>query len=319
MGSRAFNTAAVLVSMLVAFSALEIVLRVRGSYPPPDNPIRERQPELFQADAAIGYRLRPSMKTTLRYPRTSEGLPLVSNSDGFRSRRELDEQHDGRRRILVVGDSFVFGAGVREEERISEQLEALEPRWRVDGMGMPGWGLDLMIRAIEAYGKKADPDCVVLAVYTDDFRRLLPYYSGVGFAYDKFELVEGELVTVPFPFPKFWERLRLVQMFYQETWSRNQNRYDLNRALLDRYLKNSRVIGFKPVVAFLPGKGDNKEDQQRRGFLRQWADSRNVPYIDLTAAIHRGKDVFINNNPHWNSSGHRIAAEELRKFLLSIR
>ena len=77
----------------------------------------------------------------------------------------------------------------------------MNARWRVDNMGMTGWGLDLMIRAIEHHGRKADPDVVVLAVYTDDFRRLVPYYAGVGYAYPKFEFSESELTSVPFPIP----------------------------------------------------------------------------------------------------------------------
>lgn len=317
MSSRLVKTAIVIVSVFVALAIVEVGLRVNGSYLPPNDPIRPAQPELYQPDAAIGYRLWPSKKTTHRYPLKSEELiALVSNSDGFRSSREFDE-HDGRRRILVVGDSFVFGMGVRQDERVTEQLEGLMPRWRVDNMGMPGWGLDLMIRALEQYGKKAHPDIVVLAVYTDDFRRLLPYYAGAGYGHAKFEISGSGLVTVPYPYPRFWERLRLVQFMYQTTWERNRNRYDLNGALLDRYLKDADAIGFKPAVAFLPGRGDNEEDQQRRGFLQDWAARHAVPYLDLTAAIHgAGVDnVYIDNNPHWNPSGHRIAAEQLRNML----
>ncbi|MEQ1897984.1 MAG: hypothetical protein ABL971_11425 [Vicinamibacterales bacterium] len=37
----------------------------------------------------------------------------------------------------------------------------------------------------------------------------------------------------------------------------------------------------------------------------------------MTAAIHgAGVDnVYIRNNPHWNPSGHRIAAEQLRTIV----
>ncbi|MEQ1897985.1 MAG: hypothetical protein ABL971_11430 [Vicinamibacterales bacterium] len=279
MGSRFVKTAIVIVSVLVALTIVELALRVNGAYRPPNNPIKPGQPEVYQPDAAIGYRLWPSRTTTHRYPQWSEELiALVSNSDGFRSSREFDER-DGRRRVLVVGDSFVFGMGVRQDERVTELLEALEPRWRVDNMGMTGWGLDLMIRALEQYGKKADPDIVVLAVYTDDFRRLLPYYAGAGYGYAKFEISGSGLVTVPYPYPRFWERLRLVQFMYQTTWNRDRNRYDLNGALLDRYLKDADTIGFKPVVVFLPGRGDTGEDQQRRGFLREWAARHDVPTL----------------------------------------
>jgi hypothetical protein len=306
-----------LVSVFAALAVCEGVLRARGLYRPPDNPIKTSRPDLYRADPNVGYTLWPSASKTYTYPvNSTDAIALVSNSDGFRSPREFDER-DGRVRILMVGDSFVFGQGVRAEDRVTEQLEAMDPRWRVDNMGMTGWGLDLMIRAIEHYHSKAAPDVVILAIYTDDFRRLLPYYAGVGFPYAKFDLDGGELKSVPFPFPRFWERPRLVQWLYQTRWQRARNRFDLNEALLDRYLKDAAAFGFKPVVAFFPGLGDTEEDRQRRGFLAGWTAAHGVPYADLTDALHgAGVDkVYIRDNWHWNPLGHKIAAQQLYDLL----
>ena len=320
VGTRLISVIVICSSIGMALGVCELGLRVTDSYRPPDDPIRTSRPDLYRADPDVGYTLWPGATTVYRSPETSrETIPLVSNSDGFRTSREFDE-HDERTRILIVGDSFVFGQGVRAEDRVTEQLESLDTRRRVDNMGMTGWGLDLMVRAIERFGKKADPDVVVLAVYTDDFRRLFPYYAGVGFAYPKFELVDSRLVSVPFPYPSFWERLRLVQWIYQTQWQRERNRYDLNEALLDRFLNHSAVIGFKPAVAFFPGLGDNEEDKARRGFLAKWTSAKHVPYVDLTTAIHSvGVDrVYIHDNWHWNPLGHRIAADELNTFLQRV-
>ena len=318
--SRLLSVAVVSVSVIAALTRVEAMLRLRGLYAPPDNPVQTARPDLYRADPHVGYTIWPSRNTTYRYPQENpEQIPLLAISDGFRTPREFDEQ-DWRVRILVVGDSFVFGQGVRAEERFTEQLEAIESRWRVDNMGMTGWGLDLMVRAIERFGKKADPDVVLLAVYTDDLRRLLPYYAGVGFGYPKFELVQGELVTVPFPYPRLWERLRLVQWIYQSRWEHERNRYDVNRALLDRYLGNASAIGFKPVVVFFPGRADTEEDKTRRQFLATWASSRDVPFADLTVPMQRaGADkIFIQDNWHWNGLGHRAAAVELHGFLRKL-
>jgi hypothetical protein len=311
------NAGLVGLSVLAACAAVEGGLRATGSYLPPDQPVETARPDLYRADPHVGYTLWPSRIMSYQYPEGSEEwIPLHANSDGFRTPREFDER-DSRSRLLVVGDSFVFGQGVREEDRLTERLEGADRRWRVDNMGMTGWGLDLMIRAIERHAPKARPDVVLLAVYTDDFRRVLPYYAGVGFGYDKFELEGGELTTVPFPYPRPWERLRLVQWAYQEGWQRARNRYDLNEALLDRYLRNAQDLGYEPAVTFLPGLGDNDEDRERRGFLASWAARHRVPFVDLTEPIHAaGVDrVYIEDNWHWNPLGHEIAAAHLRDFL----
>jgi hypothetical protein len=318
MRSRTVNILLVAGSVLVALVAIEAALRFANLYPPPDDPIKPGQPELFQPDPVLGYRLQPSRTTTYEYPRGSgRQLTVAANSDGFRSDREFSGGADDRRRILVVGDSFVFGLGVAAQERITEQLEALEPAWRVDNLGMTGWGVDLMIRAIEQVGPKPRPDVVVLAVYTDDFRRLLPYYAGAGYAIPKYELAGSKLVTVPYPYPADWERLRLVQWLYQANWNRDRNRFDLHAALLDRFLTLAETRGFRPVIAFLPGREDTEEDQARRAFLRQWSARHVIPFVDLTAAVQRaGVDsVYLAGNWHWNAAGHRLAAVELRQLL----
>jgi hypothetical protein len=254
-----------------------------------------------------------------RYPRNGPNvIPIISNAEGFRSSREYDEP-DPRRRILVVGDSFVYGLGVREEERFTEVLEALEPAWRVDNLGMPGWGLDLMIRGLEHVGLKAHPNVVILALYTDDFRRLLPYYSGMGYAYVKFELVDGRLETKPYPRVSGWRRLRIIHALYETYWrpQRTRNRYDLNEALLDRFLELADQHDFEPVVLFLPGTGDTSEDQARRRFLQSWTSARNVRYLDLSVPIHNAgvRQTYISGNWHWNATGHQIAAMALLHFL----
>jgi hypothetical protein len=316
----AFKSIIIVVSIVAAVLVVEFSLRARGSYRPPANPINPVRPNLNEADPEVGYKLHPSIKSTYRYPHwNSEPIPVVSNSDGFRNSREFGES-DGRRKVLVVGNSQIFGEGVRQEDRLTDQLESLEPEWRVDNLAMPGWGLDLMVRAIEKYGAKIGPEVTLLAIYTDDFRRLLPYYSGMGYAIPKFALVNAQLITVPYPVPSFWERLRIVQFAYQSVWERNRNRYDLNEALLNRFLNSADALSFKPLVAFLPGRADTPEDQERRAFLQQWTTRKGILYVDLTRPIHDAgvKNVYISDNWHWNGTGHRIAASELRPAIRMI-
>lgn len=310
------NIALLLGALVLALACAEAALRLLDRYPPPPAPVPER-PDLYIADARVGYILWPSTHTCLRYP--SDGprvLELVSNADGLRSSRELDEP-DARPRVLIVGDSFVFGLGVEEGERISEALERAQPRWRVDSIAMPGWGVDLMIRATESFAAKAQPDVVVLAVYTDDLRRAHPYFAGVGLPIPKYELRDGELHDTAFSQPTGWQRWRLAQAISQRTRFRDAEFFELNRALLMRFLVLGRERSFAPVVLFLPGRGDTALDRKRRGFLRGFALERDVPYLDLTDPIHTAgvQRTYIENNWHWNATGHEVAAAALAGLL----
>src|SRR5689334_15500271 len=112
MRTRLIYLALITISITVGLAVVEVGLRIAGKYAPLEEPIKPPQPELYTPDPVVGYRLRPSLRTTYHHPPTNpEVIPVTSNSDGFRTPREFDEPDD-RPRILVVGDSFVFGQGV---------------------------------------------------------------------------------------------------------------------------------------------------------------------------------------------------------------
>jgi hypothetical protein len=275
---------------------------------------------LYQQYEPYGYRLLPSHTEEYVYSFPKESprrLKLVSNRHGFRGRRELDEP-DKRPRIVVLGDSFVLGDGVEDTERFTDVLEALEPLWRVDNLGMTGWGPDLMLRALEQVGLALGPDAVVFSFYTDDFRRVHPHFIGLGFPTPRYVLKSGQLVTISYPKHRFWHRSRFFWAINRAYWKYSEAEWELIEAILDRFVELSDVYGFLPVIIFLPGTCDCPSDKVRRTWLGQYAKRHGTPFLDLTASIHkprRERAVFIKGNPHYNPYGHRIIAENVRHFL----
>jgi len=314
---RRYWTLALALGLGLALVLAEAGLRMSGQFEPPPQVLKPLRPEFNRPDPELGYTLKPLLRTTFRYPPTStRDLDLVSNRDGFRNSREFDEP-DSRPRLWVLGDSLTSGEGVNAADRITEVIERLEPGWRVDNLAMTSWGLDSMVRAYERLSHRLRPSAVLLNFYTDDFRRLRPYYAGMGYPFVKFELEGGRLVDVPFPDPPgFFGRLRVVQAVEQSYWRFARNRYELNKALLDR-LRERTEPGTRLAAAFLPGTGDTQEDKTRRGFLRDWCQQTGTPYFDLTDTMHgAGNDaVFIPGNPHWNERGHELAGRTLHQFL----
>jgi GDSL-like lipase/acylhydrolase family protein len=273
-------------------------------------------PDVFQ-EAPFGYRLLPSRTIRRAYPPAQPRIVTIrSNADGFRGGRELHEA-DPRTRIVVLGDSMVFGDGVEEGERFTELIEAAEPGWRVDNLGMIGFGTDLMLRSLEAVGLDPVPRAVVFAVYTDDFRRVAPQYAGAGFPIPRFTLEAGRLVTVPYPEPHLWERSRLFQGILYAVRRYTSATFPLNGAILDRFIALSAERGFRPAVVFLPAARDGADDRRRRTWLADWAARRRVPFRDLTAAVAAGGGprLYLPDDPHWSPEGHRVVAADLHRFL----
>jgi len=312
------SLALLLVSASLAFGAAEVALRYwdpewRIFFPP----ICFR-PDLFQ-QVPWGYRLRPSRVFEHRYPPKGPNvIKVVSNSDGFRGARELDDS-DPRERVVVLGDSLVFGEGVDESERFTDVMERESPDRRIDNLGMIGYGPDLMLRAFEAVGMWARPDMVVVCIYTDDLRRVAPYYAGVGFPIPRFVLRDGQLTTIDYPEPHLWDRTRFFQGILYLYWRYTPATFDLNEAILDRFVDRSHRGPFQLAIVFVPGIRDFSDDRRRR-WLSAYAVRRAVPYLDLTDALHDGGDtaLYLPNDTHWNAEGHRVVASQVGEFIRRI-
>lgn len=92
-------------------------------------------------DDARGYRIRPGEYTLSNWHATI--LP-----DGTRA---VPDTTAGKRRLVVVGDSFTFGLGVSDSETWVNLLAKDMPGWTVVNAGMPAYNIDNARRSIAAY------------------------------------------------------------------------------------------------------------------------------------------------------------------------
>jgi lysophospholipase L1-like esterase len=150
-------------SLLVAFGVLELSFRV--VYPPP---VRFLYPqEFYDLDPEIGFALRPG-QTAFTHDR-----PVQTNSWGLRDHEFAPEPAPGTLRVLALGDSQTFGAGLALSETWPKQLErrlqAGPRRWEVVNAGVPGtdtWQHEIILRRLL---ELAHPNAaVVLALYVND-------------------------------------------------------------------------------------------------------------------------------------------------------
>ena len=112
------------------------------------------------------------------------------NLHGFRGPEIAVAKPEGKTRVLVVGDSFVYGNGVENEETFCARLEALEPELQVINAGVPGYGggetLVLLREEIGIW----KPDVIIAGFFWND---VFDAYPG---RYTRFELQDGALVEI---------------------------------------------------------------------------------------------------------------------------
>ena len=120
--SMAVNMALMAGSLVVFFGALEIGTRLLWDYE-----VRE---------AHEGLVLRGGGREVVQ-----EGIVYRTNSHGIRE-PEIAPKRPGERRIMLLGDSFVWGDGLNEQDTVARQLQrrldAVRPGFRVVNAGVSG-------------------------------------------------------------------------------------------------------------------------------------------------------------------------------------
>ena len=92
-----------------------------------------------------------------------------SNSMGFRDRERTPEKSGTAPRVIVLGDSFVWGIGVSYDDTfvtlLEQDLQRTYPGSEVVNLGVPGFEPDHYFHLLQQYGMALHPDAVVLALY----------------------------------------------------------------------------------------------------------------------------------------------------------
>ena len=126
-------------------------------------------PALYQPFPLAGPSLFYKMMPNTHYSAVL-GDTFTTNDLGFRT--IPTEKPEGVKRIVVVGDSWTFGQGVRYEETFAYELQKMLNRkdnvWQVYNLSMPGWNTANQLAALRAFFSLLQPDVVVFCPTSND-------------------------------------------------------------------------------------------------------------------------------------------------------
>ena len=151
--------ALIVFGVILALIAAELTLRVLA---PNEN---RNSGRLYVKDWAPDYsrpRLLPNTRAVHR------GVEIVTNSIGLRDREIAVPKPEGTYRIVMLGDSFVFGQGIpRLEDTLPKQLEARlnaagHPEVEVVNSGIAGLNTFEEYLTYEQQARKLQPDMAIL-------------------------------------------------------------------------------------------------------------------------------------------------------------
>jgi hypothetical protein len=283
-----------------------------------------------------------ALKSGIREMRVFDGTILNTNSKGLRTATEYNYLHTAdKQRIIVLGDSFTFGAEVTDDQTYSHYLESHIPNIEVLNLGVQGYGHDQMLMYLKEEGIKYHPDMVILGfTYIDIYRNIESFFA---YAKPRFKVLPGglQLTNVPVPTPEqvlASEPYRpksldmLLIMKEKLRWALGKNEADAQEAterLLHELIKTTRSIGAVPVFVYLPVNEEIEPFREfgittnspavtvREQYLHGICDKEKVPCLFLGKRFHEEVEKGVDLHPrgHWNAAAHSVAGEEIKNFL----
>ncbi len=265
---------------------------------------------------------------------------LTTSSLGLRGGAEVQfEKKPGERRLVVVGDSFTFGEGVRDEEvwtdRLAKKLEQEQRGITLINCAVMGYGLDQQALRLEELGMKFSPDLVVVGLFGPDLdRNELTFRDD---AKPRF-VCDGdglELVNVPVPTEEAllatlgrpsvvsyaWAMASKGMARLRER-SPSAPKWELARRILDRMRATAVRGGARLVVAYFPAKPGSfsRNADRHETVVVEWARARGVPLVNVRDAfVALGSNRFFDVwHGHWTPFGNEVVAETIHHRLAEL-
>jgi lysophospholipase L1-like esterase len=311
----------------IALAAVELVIRVAGLGVHAEQNDWRKYNLSVEWDGAGGYyRHRPNESLEMG------GIHMDFNSLGVRD-REPPPKTPGTTRILCLGDSVTFGAGVPWELTYPQRLAAmLGPAGDVVTAAVGGWNTVQEARFLARNVDRLAPDVVVLLYVINDNERIDPWFVARQPIENWRTWIHRHLVMQSRLYE--WASWLYVARIKDVDWPaiihmNEQRRAEAgapppftdadpgwleSRAALGRIVDVSRAHGAR-VVFFMWNLGRYPPGDTALARLREVGAERGVPVYD-TAQLYDRYWEFVNNpyaDPHPNAAGHeRLAAEVAR-------
>ena len=261
------------------------------------------------------------------------------NRRGLRDRDYAFERASGQKRILAIGDSFVWGFGVDQDEVFTERMESVLGDVEVINAGVSGYSTDQELLWLRDEGMRYRPDLVLLVVSGND--DAMNHRRVAYFVYPKpiFVLAQDselELANVPVPRASLPRRLAYIGSRYSVL-------VNLAVGRVAGVLRSSRASSSRAAVpdggvgepfALTSALIDEIRDVAAAGDAELlivttemfWHPGSTGTYAELVAALKRrghevldvesaegfaGENMRLSGDGHWNRDGHAFVARRV--------
>jgi hypothetical protein len=339
-----------LLVLVLALLAIEALTRLLGIHFPAVARRGAIDRDLWVYDRTKGWFHAPLGSGELFHGGPDRGLARI-NSLGLRGGEVSRSKPEGVKRVLVLGDSFVFGLGVDEDNLFTTHLEKLlnrspDKRHEVLNLGVSGYSTDQEYILFQELGLRLSPDVVILVVCDNDFLGNTEDFAYRRYYKPYFERAADGLTLKNSPVPILTRSQRVKLFLGQESnvWNFVRNRssdrpwvkpfldffqvgvprvspsdpVEITTALILALAERVEAAGARLFVINTGHRGEKTPlFHQLRPNLRG-AGIHQLGLEETLANARRAapeKNWDFPGDIHWNRDAHRLVAEVVDNYL----
>jgi len=259
-----------------------------------------------------------------------ENKYIQLNEQGY---RDLDFNIEKQKtRIVILGDSFTYGSGVKNPNNLYPKL--LEKRLNGEGynveilnFGKPSLGTKEELEVLKQDALNYNPDIVIIGYVLNDFENV-----------ERENLVSQEQGN---KFISFWLRDLSYTYFFLEVGFKNMfsslsysksyssrlissfnspENQEINEKYFEEFKSLSEENNFTPIIVIFPWfyHLDDYPFNEAHQIVTRMSEENQIEFLDLLDYYksHLAKDLIVNpNDEHPNELANKIAADQIYTLL----
>ncbi len=333
-----------LFGMALAYGLGETLTRV---FVPDPSFRRENRITMWEEDSLVGFKNKAHLRDY------AAGMVRVNtNSLGYRGREVSVEHPPHLFRILGLGDSITWGAGVQDKDTylrvLEKKLNELASKKGTPGgyetinTGVVGYSTHQELLTLQRDGLPLRPDLVTVGYAHNDFYPTEDPYHNVHTFHQPAKEKVGRHSFYAQPRRVGSHLYWFVRSQVKRAWHHFSRERPLQRAVypsdhndwapdsfeahawpvMKDHFRNMKRLGeengFRLLVILFPTYDqvnllESSPFPQTR--ISEFMRAEGIDYIDLFDAFRRAQQVIFVDSIHPNAAGHQLAAEEILRYL----
>lgn len=250
-------------------------------------------------------------------------IQYTINNQGFRSAFDFRDSVTNKKKVMLIGDSFLFGMYLEEGKTITNKLDVLSDSTHIFyNVSVPGWGIDQMFIAYLKYVEIIKPDIVILLYIDDDMMRNLHAQRSIG-RKKRFRIEKESLVEDDRP-PNALERFCWTNQISNRLYTRYLQWYSvqLTKVMFTKIIESEQAYNRESYFIHAPLENHVlEEDTQILFDLEDYVVSEDGNFLQLYDSLVQLSDEqirshYIPDDGHFSEKGTDLVSKLIYSEIL---